>query len=261
MTEEESGYETIERLKERAEDALEKFKKKYPPTKSGKPRRVGVVDLYEVLNWLKFTGDVDKEMERQEHRTVLDREDMFRACKLGYEGLEELKEESADKLISLTSDLSLKNYKETLTPLGNFIMGHKVIKEYCQDLLTPKELETAQGYYNEMKEQIAAIDEETNRHIENKYTVTIQRDYGVVERKKKPTGGYGYSTPETVWNVEGVPLRNVDDYAIMDAIRKYEKKTGKNAIWRGARTQPFLRFLKRYQKEHGIKDTKKIIEI
>lgn len=234
---------------QRKEDILNKYLRELREDirreqRRGRPR---ATELFSALQKQHLLRKVIENREALENRTVIDQEDMLRACQIGYEGLEELRDDSIEAIISLVDDISLNNYKKALEPLGNFILGYKTIKSYCKNYLQPDKMKQADDIYKEIKQRINDIDEQTNKMIEEKYTISLQRDYGITERMPRSKGGMGYTTPETIWNIEGVNLTDVNDLKIVDAIAEYQRQTGKNALWRGAKTQPFIRFLKKWK--------------
>lgn len=209
-------------------------------------------NLFSALQKQHLLRKILKEKAAIDKQSLLEEKDMFRACQIGYEGLEELRDDSTDKLIALIDEITVEKYKEALVPLGNFILGYKTVKEFCKKYLEPEKLKNAENIYKEMKKRVTDIDKQTNKRIEGKYTITLQRDYGVKERIKKSKGGMGTTTPETIWNVKDYPLTEVDDLAIIDVISAYNKQTGKNYMWRGAKTQPFLKFLSKFKMDRKL---------
>jgi len=98
--------------------------------------------------------------------------------------------------------------------------------------------------------------------IEDEYIPSIRKDFGIDERAKKGNAGFGQThLQETIWNFGNTQLVNIEDVDIVDVIEKYQKQTGKSAIWRGAKSTPFLKFLKEYNQKNKISPKKEIIEL
>lgn len=182
-----------------------------------------------------LTKIVKKQAERLKS-TIVNESDMFRACNLGYEGMKQLKDDVNDNIANLSQDISLKQYKDIIIPLGNFIISHKVLKNYCNDYLDIDKLNEAKIYYADMKEKIATLDDDI---IEEEYIPSLLKDYGVMPDITR-------RTPSLIFNVEGKPILNIEQFTLREAIKDYEARyKNKNAFWRGAKTQPFIRFLQK----------------
>jgi hypothetical protein len=201
-------------------------------------KRIRPSHLFSAMQQQHLIGKLLKGREEIQKRTVIEEKDMLRTCQLGYEGLDEFREEAIDKFDELDKNITLEKYEAVLAPLGNFILGSKTLKEYCPTYLLPKQIGKIGRNYSIMKQKVADIDEETDKIIEDEYTPSLQKDYGVVPRKK--------GDKQTIFNIEGQPLYDIDNFLIIDIIKKYEQQTGKKALWRNARTKPFLKFLSAY---------------
>jgi len=230
LSEDPVSKESLETVKDYLEELAERVRKE---AGRDRPRPT---HLFSALQQQHLINKILKKKEAAENRSLLEQEDMFRACQMGYEGIDEYREDAMDNFDKLSDGITLEKYEAVLAPLGNFILGSKTLKEYCTDYLQSKQMGKIGRHYHKMKQKIADIDEETDKIIEDKYTISIQRDFGVIPRAKK-------DQIETIFNIDGQPLQDIDDFAIIDIIKKYEQKTGKKAMWRNAKTRPFLKFL------------------
>jgi len=116
-----------------------------------KKKGIPTQKVFKALQQQHLVGKILKEHDILNQRNILDDVDLLRACQLGIKGLDGYREDVADNLIKLLKNMNLKNYKNVVSPLGNYIMGFKTVKEYCPKYLRPNQLKTAQKYYTEMK--------------------------------------------------------------------------------------------------------------
>lgn len=196
--------------------------------------------VFQRLQSQYLTMKLNKLKATERKQSLLNQEEMFPACHLSYEGMKEKQEIVNKKIKKLGKNITLEEYKEIIAPLGNFIIGYKIIDNFCDDYLDDKIIKDAKIYYEQMKAKIMTIDGVID---DREHSIDLQRDYGVLPRTSK-------AQPITIYNVDDkTPIRNVEQYTLRDAIEVFEKKwKKKHAFWRGAKTQAFETFLRRYYK-------------
>lgn len=195
--------------------------------------------LFRAMQQQHLLRKILKEESALANRSVLDETDMLRACQIGVEGLDNIMEEVNDKFELLKRKVTLKTYKKVIAPLGNYILGYKTIKEYCPKYIKPNNMIELKRIYDDAKKRLHVLDDSVDKQIEDKYSTTLHRHFGIEPMSKK-------SQKETIYNVDNIyNLKEATDFLIVDHIIEYEKKTGKNAIWRGAKTTPFIRYLRK----------------
>lgn len=186
-------------------------------------------------------GKLGSKLASEIDLTHINKGDMFSACRLGWDGMKYNKK-IVDTGIQATTKAkkpTLRLYHKILSPLGNFIIGYKVLSKYCtgknKDFIKTNELAEAKAFYESMKTHIEAIDVGMvdEPRIYKHHLTSIKRKHGVKEQPKK------HQAP-VLYNVDGRPIKFHNLFSIDELIAEYEATHwGKNAIWQGAKTKAF----------------------
>lgn len=177
--------------------------------------------------------------------TDVPKPDMFSACNLSYDGVIQ-NGQIVNKMIKDLTKLkepSLDAYTDLMSPLGNMIIGHKILKHYCHEFIEPNKLGEIQDYYSKVKQEIEVLDESLVDEPKTYHTdlTHIKRAHGVKEFAK-------VHQPPILYNIEGRGVRFVDLFTIDQLIAQYEAKHwGKSAIWQGAKTKAFEKWIDQYK--------------
>ncbi len=218
--------------------------------KRKRPYRIGddPTDASETLQQMRgkyILGKIGSKMGYEIDLTKIPKGDMFSACRLSFDGMKYNKKivEAGINAVSKMKKPSLMLYHKILSPLGNFIIGHKVLSKYCTDkgadYLKPGELTQAEGFYRSMKQHIETIDVSMvdEPRLYHHTLTSIKRKHGVIPQPRK------HQAP-ILYNIDGRPVKFLDLFSIDELIAEYEATHwDKNAIWRGAKTKAFKEWL------------------
>ncbi|MCP4762585.1 MAG: hypothetical protein GY870_12465 [archaeon] len=203
-------------------------------------------ELLQALRGQYLLGKAGAALSKKLEDIVLDRRDMYSVCQLGYDGVLKNSKNAQDKFDILMAQKkpTLRKYEDLMSPLGNMIIGYKVLKHNCVDkgLLETNRLEKAKKGYDSLKKHIETIDVamvDVPKLYQHELS-SIKRKHGVIPMARKNQSPIRY-------NIEGKAMKYVDLFDIDELIADYEyKNRGKHAVWRGAKTKAFIDWLDKY---------------
>ena len=180
---------------------------------------------------------------RKSPATSLNYNELFKVCRLAYDGTIDNAYDFEDKFTEVGKDFNnLNNLNKIFSPLGNMIIGVKTIKDYCQDYVTDKEYETLKEHYDKAKTKTnevlgSMVDELGVWESEAK---NIGREHGVFPETGR--------TPPVLYNIEEIGIRYPELSKIVNEIKLFKKKYPDKEImsFKGVKTAAFKKFLKRY---------------
>ena len=190
-------------------------------------------------------GKLGSKLAHEIDLTHVKKSDMFSACRLSFDGMKYNKKivEAGINAVSKAKKPSMQLYHKILSPLGNFIIGYKVLSKYCigknKDFIKSNELAQSESFYKSMKTHVEAIDVAMvdEPRLYHATLTNIKRKHGVKEPAKK------HQAP-VLYNVDGRPIKYYDLFDMDEMIAEYEATHwDKNAIWRGAKTTAFKKWL------------------
>lgn len=209
-------------------------------------------DVLKTLRTDYLLGKIAKLMSLKVEETAVSKKDMFSGCRLAYDGIQENKDEVNNTMKELLEKPTIANYDKAMSPLGNMIIGYKVLKHYCQPYIKPDEYQKAETYYKQKKKEFETIDEafltEANKHIREgeeqvlyKHQLNrIKRLHGVIPQLKR------HLAP-VLYNIKGRPIKYVDLFDIDELIAEFEfKHPEKFAVHHGKETKAFRDWLDKY---------------
>lgn len=191
--------------------------------------------LFKALQSQYLLNKIVKTQQERLGSSVITENDMFRACQLGYNGMKELRDVINEKVDNIGTSISEEAYRDMVIPLGNFIIGYKVISNYCNKYLEPNEINYAKEYYGGMKQRIKDFSNKV-RWMGTSGDAAMFKQHGVSPLPK--------TKPEIIYNINRKGISSLEEYVLKDFIKEYESKTGKNAFWKGAKTEAFKSFLR-----------------
>ncbi len=235
-----------EKFRESSEFLEEEIKKKGIKKK----RPIRVIDLarekdisasLQAMRGQYIASKLGSKMDIKLDSTLIPIRDLYSTCRLGFDGMKYNKKlvENKIKVITEIDKPSMKVYQSLLSPLGNFIIGHKVLKHYCPKFISHKDLEKSKKYYEKVKIEVNTIDMTLvdEPKVYHHDLTSKKRIYGVLPKPKK------YQAP-VLYNVDGKPVRYRDLVNMDELIDEYEASHWKkHALWRGSKTKAFREWL------------------
>lgn len=217
------------------------IKKKRPQRIVDVGKEKEVSTLAQTMRGQYILGKLGSKMAGELDITRIPVRDMYTTCRLGYDGMIRNKHR-VETLLSHAKNVTkpdILEYKRILSPLGNLIIGYKVLKHYCEKFIEKGEFAKAKAHYEGVKQQVTTIDRSMvdEPRIYHTDLTSLKRKHGVIPFPKK-------SQSPILYNVKGQGVRILDLFSMDELISNYEATHwGKHAFWQGAKTKAFREWL------------------
>lgn len=183
---------------------------------------------------------------RESKAIDLDYNELFKVCRLVYDGVVENTEVFQDKFTEIKDDMEFNDIgslNDIFSPLGNMIIGNKTIKDYCNDFVTPQETHDIKESYDEAKTK---INEKLGRFLDEsgRWDVEIEhvaREHGVLPMTGKKT--------PILYNIKNIGIKYPELGHVIDEIIEYKSLYPDKEImnFKGVKTAAFKKFLKEHK--------------
>lgn len=182
---------------------------------------------------------------RESPAIEFDYKELMQVCRLAHDGVVENTQDFEDKWTEIGEEYNnLENLNAIFSPLGNMVIGHKAIKDYCQDYISDEEYKKMQSSYNDAKIKVdkvlgSMVDELGAWEREVKF---VGREHGVF-----PTTG---RTPPVLYNIEEIGIRYPELATIVKKIKDYRALYPDKEYmnFKGMKTVAFEKYLKKIKK-------------
>ena len=182
---------------------------------------------------------------RESKAIDLNYNELFKVCRLAYDGVIDNTLDFQDKFTEIKDDKDFNDLdalNDIFSPLGNMIIGHKTIKDYCNDFITQQEIYDIKESYEDAKKKVNTIlgsmlDESGYWKAEIKH---VAREYGVLPMSGKKT--------PVLYNIKNIGVKYPELGHIIDEIIEYKDLYPNKAImnFKGVKTAAFKKFLREH---------------
>jgi len=200
------------------------------------------LSLREMINELS-TASVQKRLLAKARRTPIktfNYNEMTKVCRLAFDAIKENTIELEDIYTNIDDFNNLENLTNIFVPMGNAIIGHKTVKDYCNDYISTDEKLNLRDDYGDMKDKVEKIfdsmDDDSGVWVN--MVKDVGRKHGIFEEKGK--------IPSVLYNIENVDIRYPELAAIAKEINLFQVENPDKAImnFKGIKTAAFKTFLK-----------------
>jgi len=174
---------------------------------------------------------------------TLNHNQLSTVCRLALDGVEDNTYDFNDKFVEVDGDYNnLENLHKIFSPAGNMIIGHKVLKDYCNEYLSGTERIHLKRSYAQLKMDIDKVmNSESFEYWKDEIT-QLEKSHGVYDKSQKQA--------PVLYNIEeiGVLYPELAALGREMALFKKEHPNQKITNHKTMKTAAFKKFLKELEK-------------
>ncbi|HEC37840.1 hypothetical protein LCGC14_0223250 [marine sediment metagenome] len=154
---------------------------------------------------------------RREPAFTFNHNEMVKICHLAYDGIIDNTYEYEDKFTEIGDEYNnLENIHKIFTPIGNAIIGHKVVKDYCGEYISDKKKRDLRNKYGDIKTKVAKVLDSEVIEAWATNIALLGREHGVFPETGK--------RQSVLYNIEKIGIRYPELASIAKEISLFKEK-------------------------------------